>query len=265
VLGIAAAIKALPQPPRRSTLILLVAAEEQGLIGSKYYGEHPSFPPGRIAADINFDSANIWGKTRRDLHRPRQVARRRREARGRLSAPGGQDDRFPDRGHYRSDQFGLARVGVPALYLNQAWLSSASRKAGAGRGRRNTPRRYHQPSDQYDASWTDLVQDAQLGFWCGLIVATPTDADTERRRRIPKPPASSLAGVVTTGRDRRDSTARRRILHERHGMSGGGCGGAVSCRTVGTQDVFRRSRLRTSSSGAPARDRSPAASAREIA
>ena len=35
VLGIAKAFKALPQPPRRSVLILLVAGEEQGLLGSQ--------------------------------------------------------------------------------------------------------------------------------------------------------------------------------------------------------------------------------------
>ena len=50
VLGIAKSFKALPTPPRRSILMLLVAGEEQGLLGSQYYGEHPTFAPGRIAA-----------------------------------------------------------------------------------------------------------------------------------------------------------------------------------------------------------------------
>jgi len=180
VLGIASAIKALPQPPRRSTLILLVAAEEQGLIGSKYYGEHPTFPAGRIAADINFDSANIWGKTsdvtyiglgKSSLD---AVVKRAADYQQRVV----KDDEFPDRGHfYRSDQFMLARVGVPALYLNPG-VDVIGQPAGWGRAQQEdyTQKRYHQPSDEYDDTWNldGMVQDAQLGFWCGLIVS---DAD----------------------------------------------------------------------------------------
>ena len=53
-----------PQRPRRSVLALFVAAEERGLLGSMYYAEHPSVPAGRIAADINIDGGNIFGRTR---------------------------------------------------------------------------------------------------------------------------------------------------------------------------------------------------------
>src|SRR5262249_42488730 len=37
VLGIAKALKAMPDPPRRSVIVLFVAAEEQGLMGSQYF------------------------------------------------------------------------------------------------------------------------------------------------------------------------------------------------------------------------------------
>ena len=63
VLAIGRAFAALPQRPRRSIMLLFVAAEEQGLIGSLYYAQHPTVPPGRIAANINYDSGNIWGET----------------------------------------------------------------------------------------------------------------------------------------------------------------------------------------------------------
>src|SRR5246127_1156465 len=55
VLAIAQALAALPERPRRSVLALFVAGEERGLLGSRYYAQHPSFAPGRIAADINID------------------------------------------------------------------------------------------------------------------------------------------------------------------------------------------------------------------
>ncbi len=42
LLAIGKAFKALPQPPKRSVMLLFVAAEEQGLLGSKFYAEHPT-------------------------------------------------------------------------------------------------------------------------------------------------------------------------------------------------------------------------------
>ncbi|MEY4580863.1 MAG: hypothetical protein RL701_5566, partial [Pseudomonadota bacterium] len=64
VLAIANAFKSLPKAPRRSVMFLLVAAEEQGLLGSKYFIDHPTVPHGKIAANVNFDGGNIWGRTR---------------------------------------------------------------------------------------------------------------------------------------------------------------------------------------------------------
>jgi Zn-dependent M28 family amino/carboxypeptidase len=98
-----------------------VAAEEQGLLGAKYLAAHPPLPPGRIAANINMDGMNIWGRTR-DLtmiglgkssldHWIHGVA----ALQGREVVP----DQFPDKGFfYRSDQFALARIGVPAAYFD---------------------------------------------------------------------------------------------------------------------------------------------------
>src|SRR6185369_8817993 len=40
----------LPQKPRRSALFVAVSAEEQGLRGSFYFGQHPVIPAGKIAA-----------------------------------------------------------------------------------------------------------------------------------------------------------------------------------------------------------------------
>jgi len=62
-MAIARAIKALAEAPRRSVLIALVGAEEQGLLGSEYYAANPTFSPGKIAANINYDGGNVWGHT----------------------------------------------------------------------------------------------------------------------------------------------------------------------------------------------------------
>src|SRR5262249_23051779 len=108
ILAIARAMTALPQKPRRSILFLFVAAEEQGLIGSDYYAQHPTFAPGKIAANLNFDSANIWGRTKDltfiDLGKSTldDVGHAVASMQGRQEKA----DPMPDRGaFYRSDHF----------------------------------------------------------------------------------------------------------------------------------------------------------------
>ena len=177
VMAIGKGMKALPQAPRRSILIALVGAEEQGLLGSKYYAENPTFARGKIAANINYDTPNIWGHThdvtfiglgKSSLD---QIVISVAAEQGRVVAP----DQFPSRGSfYRSDQFSFARIGVPAVYLDPG-MDFVDRPAGWGKAQINhfTDVNYHQPSDEYDDSWNfdGAVMDALLGFWTGLAAA----------------------------------------------------------------------------------------------
>ena len=177
VMGIAKALKAMPEAPRRSVLIALVGAEEQGLLGSKYYAENPTFRPGKIAANINYDTANVWGHTH-DItfiglgkSTADQITRLIAAEQGREVKP----DQFPARGSfYRSDQFSFAKIGVPALYLDPG-MDFVDRPPGWGKEQVNhfTDVNYHQPSDEYDPSWNldGMIEDAKLGFWVGLSVA----------------------------------------------------------------------------------------------
>ncbi len=177
VLAIARAYAALPEPPKRSTLFLFVAAEEQGLLGSKYYALHPSFEPGRIAANINYDGGNIWGETRdvtligAGKSTIDEVAKAVAASQGRTVEP----DQFPDKGYYyRSDQFSLAKIGVPALYFDTG-TDFVGKPAGWGKEQVDAwvEHNYHQPSDELTDQWNfdGMVQDARLGFYCGLIVS----------------------------------------------------------------------------------------------
>jgi len=181
VLAIAEAFEALLEPPRRSILFLFVAGEEQGLLGSKYYAAHPTYAPGKIAAAINYDGGNIWGKARDvtfiglgksslDVVVDRLAARQ-----GRVVQP----DQFPDRGYYyRSDQFSFAKIGVPAAFFDTG-TDFVGRPADWGRQQveRYEEIRYHQPGDEIDGSWRfdGMIDDATLGFWLGLEIAN-TDA-----------------------------------------------------------------------------------------
>jgi len=177
VLAIADALRSLPVAPRRSILFLFVAAEEQGLLGSKYYAAHPTYAPGKIAANINHDSANIWGRTR-DItfigfgkSSLDAVVQSVVASQGRIVKP----DQFPDRGYYyRSDQFSFANIGVPAVFFDGG-TDFVGRPAGWGVEQMEAyeEAHYHQPSDEIDDSWNyeGMIEDASVGFWTGLIVA----------------------------------------------------------------------------------------------
>jgi Zn-dependent M28 family amino/carboxypeptidase len=180
LLAIGKAFASLAERPRRSVMLLFVAAEEQGLLGSQYFAEHPPMPPGKIAANVNYDSGNIWGETRditfiglgKSSLDDVAVAVAAHEQRM-LTA-----DQFPDRGsYYRSDQFNFAKIGVPAFYLGggtdfigkpQGW--------GAEQVEGYTTRNYHQPSDELTDDWdfSGMVQDARFGFFAGVVVANET-------------------------------------------------------------------------------------------
>ncbi|HEU4620571.1 MAG TPA: M28 family peptidase [Gammaproteobacteria bacterium] len=177
VLAIGRAYAALPTPPRRSIMLLFVGAEEAGLLGSQYFAAHPLVPPGRIAADVNYDSGNIWGATR-DItfiglgkSTLDAVALRVAEHQGRVVAP----DAFPDRGYYyRSDQLNFAKIGVPSFYLSTG-TDFVGKPVGWGRQQIDAfnDRHYHQPSDELREDWSfdGMVQDARFGFLAGLVVA----------------------------------------------------------------------------------------------
>ncbi len=177
IMGVAKAFAALPEAPRRSILFLLVGAEEQGLLGSKWYAENPTVHPGKIAANINLDSAAIFGPAR-DVA---VIGKGKSELEDLLVQAAAKQNRvvvdepFPDKGYYyRSDQFNFAKIGVPALYF-KAGTDSIEHGSEWGREAEDRWRaeRYHQPGDEIYDEWDfgGMVEDARLAFWVGLHVA----------------------------------------------------------------------------------------------
>ena len=178
MLAIAKAMKALPEPPRRTVYFSAVAAEEQGLLGSAYLASHPPIPAGRIAANINIDGINIWGRTR-DLTMVGLGKSSLDDWIRKLAATQGRvvvADQFPDKGFfYRSDQFSLAKVGVPAAYFD-AGTDVIGKPRGWGKEQQEKfeANDYHQPSDELRPDWelSGAVEDAQLFFYLGVKVAS---------------------------------------------------------------------------------------------
>lgn len=183
MLAIGRAMANLPESerPKRSILFAAVAAEEQGLLGSDYLARNPPIPAGRLAAVINIDGINILGPTEdivvigKGKSNLDSIVERLARWQKRVAVP----DQFPSKGsYYRSDQFSLAKVGVPGVYARSG-VRVIGKPEGWGKEqlRAWTENIYHQTSDEYDESWNlaGAIQDAELLFYTGLQVANQDD------------------------------------------------------------------------------------------
>ncbi len=180
VLEIARAFTRLASAPRRSILFLFVTAEEQGLLGSRYYAFNPLYPLARTLANINIDAMNVSGRTKDvtliglgnsdlDDYVAAAAKEQGRTVRG---------DPEPEKGfYYRSDHFNFAKQGVPALDPHEG-IDYVGKPEGYGRQIRSayTANDYHKPSDEVKPDWSlsGAVEDLQLLMAVGDRVA---DAD----------------------------------------------------------------------------------------
>ncbi len=177
LLEIARAFTTLATPPSRSILFLAVTAEEKGLLGAKYYAQHPLYPLEKTLADINMDGANLWGRTEDIVvvglgnSTLDEVLGTAADEMGREVLP----DPEPEKGFfYRSDHFEFAKEGVPALYVDEG-TRFVGKPEGYGDEKRDeyTSRDYHKPSDEVKPDWdlAGAVDDFRLLFLVGNAVA----------------------------------------------------------------------------------------------
>ena len=173
LIELAEAFKKLESPPSRSIIFLAVTAEEQGLLGSKYYATHPVYPPAKTVAAINMDSLNIYGKMK-DIT---IIGYGNSELDDYVEAAAAEQGRrvrpnpTPEKGSfYRSDHFPFAKQGIPALYTSSGidhvehgedWTLAKQEKY--------TAENYHKPSDEFDPNWdlSGAIEDLRLLFKVG--------------------------------------------------------------------------------------------------
>ncbi|BFT30944.1 M28 family metallopeptidase [Alteromonas sp. D210916BOD_24] len=177
ILAMAKAYAQLAPAPKRSVSFLVVTAEEQGLLGSKFYASNPVIPMENTVANINMDAMNVLGKTKNVA----VVGMGKSEMEDYLKAAASkqgrtltQEDR-PEAGYYyRSDHFSFAKQGVPALYA-EGGNEPADDETAKYRKRMNVivTGCYHQVCDEYREDWdlSGIVQDTQMLFDVGVKVA----------------------------------------------------------------------------------------------
>jgi Zn-dependent M28 family amino/carboxypeptidase len=178
LLELARAFASLDPKPRRSVAFLAVTAEEQGLLGSRFYAENPLYPLDKTVAAINMDGLNVWGRTRDVVvvgmgqSSLDDLARTLVKEQERVLVP----DSEPEKGfYYRSDHFELAKVGVPSFYADSG-VEFLGKPTGWGAEQRDryTAEDYHKPSDEIKDFWdlSGAVEDLELYFAMGLHLAT---------------------------------------------------------------------------------------------
>jgi len=179
VLELAHAFTALPSRPKRTVIFLFTTAEERGLLGARYYVQHPLYPLAKTAANINLDYFSNWGwgKTRdfsilgMGMSSLDDLAKEAAARQGRVVT----GDTDPVEGFYwRSDHVEFAMAGVPSL-ASSPGVDFVGKPAGYGDQKRSEYIRndYHKPTDQIKPDWdlTGAVEDLQVLLEVGYRVA----------------------------------------------------------------------------------------------
>ena len=155
MIEIARMLKASGATTKRSVMFVAVAAEEKGLLGSRYFAARPTVPFEKIVANINLDMflplyplkvIEVQGLAESSLGESVRAA-------AKSLGVDVQTDREPEQNRFiRSDQYSFIRKGVPALAFKFGYEFGSPEETT----RRNWVRdRYHQPSD-------DLTQPVDL-------------------------------------------------------------------------------------------------------
>jgi len=166
--------------PDRSIIFLAVTAEEQGLLGSKYYAENPIYPPQKSIAVINMDAMSTVGFVK-DLtvigygqSELEDLAGEIAKKQERVLKP----NPVPEKGYFfRSDHFQFAKIGIPAFYAEGGSIAvyGGERRAKAVNDAYNA-NAYHQPADEFDPANSDwrfggIYQDTELFYFMGRELA----------------------------------------------------------------------------------------------
>ncbi|WP_085299690.1 M28 family metallopeptidase [Cognaticolwellia mytili] len=173
LIEVAEAFSKLPVVPERSITIMAVTAEEQGLLGSKFYAANPVIPAAKTVANINMDALNVNGRSKdvsvyglgqSQLDEYLTVAAKKQ---GRIIS----GDPRPAAGiYYRSDHFAFANIGIPALYAKSGPEPvDAATKALREVLNPILAKCYHNACDEYNEQWdlSGAVEDMQAFFEIG--------------------------------------------------------------------------------------------------
>ncbi|MGC9951431.1 MAG: M28 family peptidase [Bryobacteraceae bacterium] len=138
VIEIASALAAQTVRPKRSIVFVTFFGEELGLVGSRYYGAHPVFPPSKTVADLNLEqigrtdvdggtSVGLVNVTGYDFSTLTEMIRKAGESTGLQVV---KNEQLNVRYFAQSDNQALADAGVPAHTLSVGYVFPDYHKPG---------------------------------------------------------------------------------------------------------------------------------------
>ena len=165
ILEVAEAFASLPQAPARSIVFLAVSGEEKGLLGSRWFSDHPTIPLERTVANINIDmisrnAPDTIVAIGQDFSSLGPLAQRIASSHPELGIVLAQDIWPEQRFFFRSDHFNFARKEVPAIFFFNGVHDD-----------------YHQVSDEVDSIDVDkATRITRLVFWLAEAIASDPQA-----------------------------------------------------------------------------------------
>jgi len=180
LLEIARTYKQIGSKPRRSVLIVMVTAEEMGLLGSAYFAGHPTVPVSQIVADVNTDmptliapllSAAPLGAEHSSL--AKHVAFACKQLGIEM-----QKDPMPEENRFiRSDQYSFVLQGIPALHVKYGTKTTDPAFDLVAFTKEWRDKNYHKPSDEITNGFDfDAAKKfVQLNFLISYSVAQTTE------------------------------------------------------------------------------------------
>jgi hypothetical protein len=120
LIEIARVYKTSGAKPRRSVLIVMVAAEEMGLLGSSYFAANPTVPKSSIVADVNTDMPTIIAPLLSVVPLGAEhssLMNNVKFAAGYLGLDVEKDPEPNENRFVRSDQYSFVMNGIPALHI----------------------------------------------------------------------------------------------------------------------------------------------------
>lgn len=176
IISIANAYNDLNIKPKRSITFMAITAEEQGLLGSKYFAANPTVATKDIVGAFNIDSMNVSGRVKdltvvgfgkSELEQYVTQAAKRQNRVTKVEAD-------PSRGgYYRSDHFSLAKKGVPAIFAGGGSDYIEEDKKSAAKWNLIRGGCYHQICDEYKEGWNwdAALQDVKVLFEAGYLLS----------------------------------------------------------------------------------------------
>ncbi|SFG04819.1 M28 family peptidase [Pontibacter chinhatensis] len=184
LLEIARVYNNLKQKPKRSILIVMVTAEEMGLLGSAYFAKYPTVPASQLVANVNTDMPTLiapllsvvpLGAAHSSLQGEVQKA-------SNYLGLDVEEDPEPEQNRFvRSDQYSFVVQGVPALHIKYGNKTADGKNNLDETVKVWREKYYHKPQDNFEGGTFDFdaaKKYVQLNFLIGYLVAQDAQRPT---------------------------------------------------------------------------------------